>query len=146
MEIKLIEFNSPEYQQMIFLRTEELLKPVGVPASYINPDKESRDLFIGAFENGKILGCCVLTEKNKHKVQLRQMVVTKEWQGKGLGADIIRFAEDIAISKNFDLLMMHARDPVMDFYKKSGYKIVGEPFIEVGIGHHVMEKNLRGKT
>src|SRR5689334_18081019 len=127
MEIKLIEFSSPEYQQMIFLRTEELLKPVGVPASYINPEKESGDFFIGAFEAGKILGCCVLTEKNKTTVQLRQMVVTKEWQGKGLGADIIRFAEEIARVNNFDILMMHARDPVIDFYKKSGYKVVGVP-------------------
>ena len=40
------------------------------------------------------------------------------------------------------MLMMHARDPVMEFYKKSGYEIVGDQFFEVGMGHHRMEKKL----
>ena len=38
--------------------------------------------------------------------------------------------------------MMHARDTVMDFYKKNGYVISGPQFFEVGIGHHRMEKKL----
>jgi len=39
-------------------------------------------------------------------------------------------------------LMMHARDPVLNFYKKCGYEIYGEQFFEVGIGHHKMQKVL----
>jgi predicted GNAT family N-acyltransferase len=38
--------------------------------------------------------------------------------------------------------MMHARDPVIDFYKKCGYLIAGEQFFEVGMGHHKMQKQL----
>jgi hypothetical protein len=38
--------------------------------------------------------------------------------------------------------MMHARNPVIDFYKKCGYDIVGPEFFEVGMGHHRMEKSL----
>ncbi|MBD0374701.1 MAG: GNAT family N-acetyltransferase, partial [Flavisolibacter sp.] len=42
----------------------------------------------------------------------------------------------------FDILIMHARNPVIEFYKKCGYTIVGEEFFEVGIAHHKMQKQL----
>ena len=142
MEIKLIGFGSDEYDQMIDLRISALLEPIGVPASYINPEKEREDIFIGAFDNEKIIGCCVLTPRDKDQVQLRQMAVTPGLQGKGIGAAIIGFAEEVARERHFEFLMMHARDPVIDFYKKCGYDIVGEQFFEVGIGHHKMRKQL----
>jgi predicted GNAT family N-acyltransferase len=38
--------------------------------------------------------------------------------------------------------MMHAREPVIDFYKKCGYAIEGDQFFEVGMAHHKMIKQL----
>jgi predicted GNAT family N-acyltransferase len=37
---------------------------------------------------------------------------------------------------------MHARKTVMGFYEKLGYKVVGDEFTEVTIGHYTMEKDL----
>jgi predicted GNAT family N-acyltransferase len=37
---------------------------------------------------------------------------------------------------------MHARNNALGFYEKVGYKVKGEPFIEVTIQHFVMEKEL----
>jgi predicted GNAT family N-acyltransferase len=142
MEIRTIKHNSNEYEQMINLRVTQLLEPIGVPASYIEREKEQDDILIGAFEENEIIGCCVLTPKDKEILQLRQMAVKKELRGKGIGAAIIEFAEKVAKENNFSILMMHARDPVIDFYKKCGYEISGEQFFEVGIPHHKMQKKL----
>jgi predicted GNAT family N-acyltransferase len=144
MKIKIIEFNSKEYEQLVGLRVTQLLEPIGIPASYINRQGEQYDIFIGAFENGEIIGCCVLTPKNESTLQLRQMAVRIDYRGKRVGAAIIEYAEAITREKNFSVLMMHARDPVIDFYKKCGYEIVGEQFFEVGMGHHKMQKRLSG--
>jgi predicted GNAT family N-acyltransferase len=127
---------------MIQLRISQLLQPIGVPASYIEKEKEKNDFLIGAFKRRQIIGCCVLTPREKGTVQLRQMVVRKEYRGKKIGAALIEFAEMIAKENHFSVLMMHARNPVVDFYKKCGYEILGEPFFEVGIGHHKMQKQL----
>jgi predicted GNAT family N-acyltransferase len=142
METRIIQYNSNEYEQMLELRISQLLEPIGVPASYINREKERNDFLIGAFENGEIIGCCVLTPKDRQTIQLRQMTVRSEHRGKNIGAAIIEFAEEVGRKNNFSLLMMHARNPVIEFYKKCGYKIEGKEFFEVGIGHHKMQKLL----
>lgn len=143
MTIRQIDFNSEDYEQMIALRVSQLLEPIGVPASYINREVEKNDILIGAFEDKEMIGCCVLTPRNYGHVQLRQMTVRSDYRGKGIGAEIVEFAEAIARENNFTTLMMHARDPVIGFYEKSGYETYDEPFSEVGIGHHKMRKMLR---
>jgi N-acetylglutamate synthase-like GNAT family acetyltransferase len=142
MEIRIITHNSDDYEQMVSLRISQLLEPIGVPASYIEREKEKKDILIGAFENKEIIGCCVLTPKNDTVIQLRQMTVRNDYRGKRIGAAIIEFAEEVAKENDFSLLMMHARNAVIEFYKKCGYEIDGEEFFEVGIGHHKMQKQL----
>jgi len=142
MTIRQIEFGSDEYEQMIALRVSQLLGPIGVSATYIEKIKEQHDYLVGAFEKQELIGCCILTPINNTAIQLRQMAVRSDYRGKGIGAAIIEFAEQLAIEKKFSILMMHARDPVLDFYKKCGYEIYGEQFFEVGIGHHKMRKEL----
>lgn len=142
MEIKLIHHSSNEYEQMINLRITQLLEPIGVPAAYIEKEKEKTDFLLGAFDNNELIGCCVLTPKKNGIIQLRQMTVREDYRGKKIGAAIVEFAEEVAEENGFSLLMMHARDPVIDFYKKCGYEIAGEQFFEVGMGHHKMQKQL----
>jgi predicted GNAT family N-acyltransferase len=142
MMIRTIMHGSKDYEKMIALRVRALLAPIGVPASYIQKEKEKDDVLIGAFEGDDITGCCVLTPINDELVQLRQMVVDPLWQGKKIGAAIVQFAEQEAQHRGFTTLMMHARNPVIEFYSKCGYKVDGEEFFEVGIGHHRMMKKL----
>jgi N-acetylglutamate synthase-like GNAT family acetyltransferase len=142
MQTKLIQSASHEYDKMVNLRIKALLEPIGIPASYIVPEKEKEDFFIGSFEEGELIGCCVLTRKDKDTVQLRQMAVRPDYRGRNIGRSIIAFAEQVARKKGFVTLMMHARDPVIEFYKKCGYEIEGPQFFEVGMGHHKMKKAL----
>lgn len=142
MNVRIIQHNSKEYEQMVHLRITELLEPIGVPDSYIDRKQEQHDIFIGAFENEALVGCCVLTPRDNAVIQLRQMAVRTDCRGKGIGAAIIEFAETVAKENQFSVLMMHARDPVIDFYEKCGYTVEGDQFFEVGIGHHKMRKQL----
>lgn len=139
---RLIDVGSPAYEEMIVLRMKVLLDPIGIPRSYINPQKEAEDLLIGAYQNDKLIGCCILTKVDEQTVQLRQMAVDHSCQGKGIGASILAFAEKVAKQNGYRVLMMHARDTVLSFYQKCGYETYGEPFSEVGVGHHKMRKQL----
>jgi predicted GNAT family N-acyltransferase len=143
MEVRIIQHNSSEYEQMAALRITELLNPIGVPASYIDRKKEQYDILIGAFENDQMIGCCILSPKNDDTIQLRQMAVKTNYRGRGIGKEIIEFAEQVAKENNYSILMMHARNPVIAFYKRNGYQISGDEFFEVGIPHHKMQKQLR---
>ena len=70
------------------------------------------------------------------------MAVLDYVQGKGIGASIMTFAENIAIDKGYKSMIMHARNNAIGFYEKFGYKVKGNEFNEVNIPHHVMEKEL----
>jgi N-acetylglutamate synthase-like GNAT family acetyltransferase len=142
MTFKIIKQDTEEYRQMIDLRITALLSPIGVPAHYIIPEKEKNDIFIVALEQSEIIGCCILTPIDNEQVQLRQMAVRADYQGKGIGAQIIKFGEQTARQNGFSELSMNARNPVIAFYEKSGYAITGSEFFEVGIAHHKMKKKL----
>ena len=142
MALMQIDHGSPEYHKMVKLRDEILRKPLGLAFSREELEKEKDDILVGAFEDDKILACCLLTQTDPETVRLRQMAVKNNQQGKGIGHSMILFAETLARDKGYKKLMMHARDSAIGFYEKQGYKTMGEQFIEVSIPHHVMEKLL----
>ena len=70
------------------------------------------------------------------------MAVQQDMQLRGIGASIMSFAENLARDKGFRYMIMHSRNTAIGFYEKLGYKVNGDEFIEVGISHYVMEKEL----
>ena len=143
MPLKQIDHGSKEYEQMIKLRFEILRKPLHLDFSKEELEKEKHDILIGAFEDDKMLGCCLLTKVDKHCVRLRQMAVQNNLQGKGIGASLMNFAENVARDHGYKKIIMHARKTATGFYEKLGYTVTGKEFIEISIPHVVMEKKLR---
>ena len=142
MALKLIDHGTKEYQQMIRLRMDILRKPLGLSFLDEELDKEKEDILIGAFEDDRILGCCLLTKVDDKTVRLRQMAVPNSLQGKGIGRALMIFAENIARDLGYRTLVMHARKTAIGFYEKLGYNCTGNEFVEVTIPHYVMEKKL----
>ena len=142
MALKLIDYGSPEYQQMVQLRNDILRKPLGIAFQKEELEQEADDILIGAFEDDKLLGCCMLIETEPGTVRLRQMAVPKNLQGKGVGRTLMQFAENIARDRGYRKITMHARKTATGFYEKLGYVISGGEFMEVTLPHVVMEKKL----
>jgi N-acetylglutamate synthase-like GNAT family acetyltransferase len=142
MAIKQIDFGSNEYDQMVLLRKKILREPLGLSFSEEELAQEKNDILIAAFDEDKILGCCVLTKFNNEKIRLRQMAVRADMQLTGIGASIMTFAENLAKDKGFNYMIMHSRDTAIGFYEKIGYKVTSDEFTEVGISHHIMQKEL----
>lgn len=142
MGLKQIDHGTPEYEKMIALRHMILRQPLGLSFSEEELEKEKDDTLIAAFDDDDMLGCCMLTLVDGQTIRIRQMAVQNNLQGKGIGASLMSFIENLARDKGCKCLMMHARDTAIGFYEKFGFKVKGEPFMEVGIPHHVMEKKL----
>jgi predicted GNAT family N-acyltransferase len=142
MALKIIDHGSREYQQMLQLRNDVLRKPLGLKFTPDELEKEKEEILIGAFEDERMLGCCMLIKVDPSTVRLRQMAVLNNLQGKGIGRALMQFAENIARDRGFRKIMMHARKSATGFYEKLGYHVAGSEFQEVTIPHFVMEKNL----
>lgn len=142
MGLKQIDHGSTDYDQMIQLRHQILREPLGLNFSKEELEREKNNIHIASFDDDEMLGCCMLTPVDSTTLQLRQMAVPDKLQGKGIGASIMSFAENLARDKGYKRMIMHARDTAIGFYEKFGYKVKGDMFYEVNLPHHIMEKTL----
>lgn len=142
MALKIIDHGTKEYQQMVKLREDVLRRPLGFTFTPEELESEKDNMLIAAFEDDRILGCCMLVEEEPGLIRLRQMAVLNDLQGKGIGRALMQFAENIARDHGYKTIMMHARKHAIGFYEKMGYKTRGNEFTEITIPHFAMEKQL----
>lgn len=142
MEFKTVQYNSVDYIEMVELRNAILLEPIGLPYFEDVFEKDEESIFCGCFDNGELIGCCILTELTEEIVQFRQMAVLEDVQKRGIGSKLIAFAEKIATQNGYKEIILHAQRAVETFYLKNGYHFEGNEFVEAGILHIIMKKKL----
>lgn len=142
MALKIIDYGTKEYEQMVKLRNEMLRKPLGLSFTIEELEKEKDNMLIGAFEDDEMLGCCMLVEQDPSTLRLRQIAILNDLQGKGIGRAITNFAENLARDRGYNRMYMHARKDVVGFFEKMGYIVTGSEFIDLTIPHCIMEKEL----
>jgi ribosomal protein S18 acetylase RimI-like enzyme len=71
------------------------------------------------------------------------MAVEESYRGQGIGEAIYNYLESEARKADVKCIHVHARLPVLDFYKQMGFTITGEgPTLFGSIQHKIMEKEL----
>lgn len=142
---QIIEYGSPDYEEMLALRTKILRQPLGLIFTEEDLARDKDDILLGLFlpRIHKMVACCILTPVSDKIIKLRQMAVDSEEQNFGFGTSMLSFAEYIAGKKGFEVIELHARKVAVGFYQKYDYKVVGKEFTEVGIPHFEMKKQLK---
>lgn len=145
-DLRLIPFGGPEYRAMVRLREQVLRQPLGLVFSPSELLREQEDLLLACFtdegQGPELAGCCILSPQKEGQIRLRQMAVRSSLRGRGLGRSLLAFAEETARLRNFQLLNLHARQEALGFYLRQGYELRGFPFLELGIPHREMLKDL----
>ncbi|HEY0868729.1 MAG TPA: GNAT family N-acetyltransferase [Fimbriimonas sp.] len=141
-----VEHGSPAYDACLQLRREVLRRPLGLDFTPGQIAEEEEDVHLGAFAGEFCVGCLVLTEVDPNTVQMRQVAVRPDWQGRGVGKAMIRWSEQKALAMGFQTMILHARESAVDFYLRLGYEGEGDPFVEVTIPHRAMSKRLQASS
>lgn len=142
ISISAIDAASPQYQAVWDLREEVLRKPIGLSLRNEDLSQDFQDTIIVAENDGTVIGCLMLQRITDNEVKLRQMAVYDEWQGKGVGKELVIAAEQASARQGYKKIVLHARKVAVGFYKALGYQLTSGEFTEVGIPHFVMEKRL----
>jgi predicted GNAT family N-acyltransferase len=136
-----IEFGTPEYDETVKLRMDVLRVPLGISFETDALEKEFSDHHLCAVEDdGRIAGCLVMTPIDDQEVQMRQFAVASSHQRKGIGSELVKFAEKWSADHGFKIIMLHARKTAVPFYLRLNYDLEGDEFIEVSIPHNLMRK------
>lgn len=137
-----IKHGTEEYQTTIDLRDRVLRQPLGLEFTQEQLDAEHTDYHLTAWQDDQLVGCLILTPGEQGRIKMRQVAIDPDWQGKGVGKQLVQYSEQFAKEKGFTTMYCHARDLAVPFYEKLGYHTVGEPFVEVTITHFVMQKSI----
>lgn len=145
VETRIFPYNSPDYRLALDLRYRILRKPLGLQFTEAELKRDEKGTHFGLFVDGKITACLTLIKIDAGIMQMRQVAVEDDAQGRGLGKMLSMAAEEYALDKGCTIIFCHARKTAVPFYEKLGYHIVSEEFIEINIPHFVMEKAIGHK-
>lgn len=141
--LRAFSYQSFDYDTAWALRQEVLLDPFSIDHDAARLD-DARSLHFGFFEGEQCIACLFLVPREDTVIQMRQVAVAPGRQRTGLGRLLVRFAEEAVVDRGFSKVYAHARHTAVSFYLRIGYEIRGEPFQQVGIEHHLVEKVLGG--
>ena len=137
-----VDHQSPAYRECVALRLAVLRTPLGLSFTEEELARESSDVHLACHEGGKLIGCLVIVPLGEGVIKMRQVAVSPELQGQGIGRLLVEAAEGIARSRGFIRMTLHARTTAVPFYERLGYEKVGEEFEEVTVPHWEMLKSL----
>ena len=144
LEIAEVEHNSDRYRDLVHLRRRVLRTPLGLDFASEQLAREQTDVHLAAYLDGELVGCAILTpiDSTRGVFKLRQMAIDPDRQGRGIGAQVVAFAEERSAARGYRRIILHARDSAVGFYERAGYAANGEIFVEVTIPHREMVKEL----
>ena len=135
--------SSEEFKEYDLFRWEILRKPIGKSIESLKDEYEDSSYhLIGVIDN-KIIACGRLHFNSDNEAQIRYMAIDENFQRKGIGVKIIELLEAEAKKKQINKIVLNARNHVIKFYAKSGYRAVRKyEGADTGIPHTTMEKLL----
>ncbi|WP_338763543.1 GNAT family N-acetyltransferase [Bernardetia sp. ABR2-2B] len=144
LEFRVIEHNSKDYWDTVHLRERVLRQPLGMRFSSEELELENNSYHIAVYdESHKIIGTAMFVTLSSSKLKMRQVVIAEDWQGRGIGRELIEFAENFAQSKDYKVIEANVRQTAIGFYESLDYQKLGKEFTEVGIPHMKVEKHLK---
>jgi len=125
----------------------QVLRP-GRPLGVLDSPDDLRTLQYAAWDGGRVVGCVRILPApwpgadsadppEPRAWQLRSMAVDPTYQGHGIGGRLLAAIEAEARARTIPLLWANARTAALGFYRRAGWRVVGEEFVhpESGLPH-----------
>jgi predicted GNAT family N-acyltransferase len=107
-------------------------------------DRDGRDpeaTHVVALDDGRVVGTCRLLFRGP-VARLGRLAVEADLRRNGLGAQILDEAARVARDAGADRIELHAQTYARELYDRGGYEDFGDEFVEEGIAHVSMRKQL----
>ena len=138
-----VSYGTTHYKKVVRLREQVLRTPLGLKFSDKDLETDKNEIIFALIIDENPIACLQARKLNSQTIKLRQMAVHPDFQGLGLGKYLLCQTEKVLKTKNIQNIELNARKTALKFYQKSGYKACDGEFIEVGIPHYKMTKEIR---
>jgi predicted GNAT family N-acyltransferase len=139
--LKLVRRRS-ELEAAIELRFRVFVAEQSVPPEEELDEADATAIHAVALYQGQVVGTGRLVDRDGGLAQIGRMAVEAAWRRRGIGGQILGFLEEEARALGMRRCMLHAQEYVKSFYAAHGYRELGDTFLEAGIRHVEMRKEL----
>lgn len=108
---------------------------------FVEGDKHANHY--GAFVKGSLIGVAS-TYKNDDSVRLRKFAADNNFQGKGLGSQLLTYIIETERSNGLLKFWCDARTSAVNFYEQFELSKEGDVFYKSGVSYYKMSLNLQG--
>jgi len=106
---------------------------------------KSREVYV-AYKDNELIGFIILIMTGALTGYIQTLAVKEDYRGQGLGAEIMKFAEDriLAERPNVFICVSSFNPRAQDFYKHLGYELIGElkEYIIPGHSEYLLRKTV----
>ena len=132
-----------DFKRYYHLRWQLLRAPWGKPEGSETDDIENTCFHVMAVDSGQVIGVARLQFNSDDEAQLRYMAVRPSHEKMGVGRALLEAIERRAQESSHSIVMLHARENAVGFYKKLGYRVIEKSYLLFDeIQHFRMSKRL----
>ena len=126
------------YASLSMIREKVFIEEQKVTPQLEWDGKDEEAIHFLAYQDEKVIGCARAFVIENH-MQLGRMAVLKEYRNNGIGSFLIEKAITTAKLNQLSKISISAQCHAIDFYKKFGFEVTSEIYLDAGISHQDME-------
>jgi predicted GNAT family N-acyltransferase len=129
-----------EYELLTMIREKVFIEEQEV-TSQLEWDGMDKDaIHFLAFKDKKGVGCA-RAFVIQNRMQLGRLAVLREYRGEGIGSALIETAITLAKLNQLSGIYISAQCHAIDFYKKFGFEVTSDIYLDAEIPHRDMKLN-----
>jgi len=140
LKIQQVQFTDPEFEHCFQIRLEVFVYEQNVPLEEERDEYDATAFHFLASDNGVALGTARVILKDVGTTgKIGRVAVARVARGRGIGAALIHHIENAVSASQY---LLDAQTHALAFYERLGYTAYGDEFMEAGIPHRHMRKQV----
>lgn len=136
------DLDSKIYQDGLKIRTEVFVKEQKVPADLEVDDYEDKCKYFVLYVDETPAAVARYYPTEDNGIHVQRVAVQLNFRKQGLASKLLNHLMADAKTNGYTYVILGAQDQANGFYKTLGFHVVGEQFLDAGILHHNMRKEI----
>ena len=121
------------------VREQVFIQEQHVPEELEWDEHDAKAIHVVALDtNDQVIGTARLLNDG----HIGRMAVLAAWRNNGIGSAMLEKLLLLAQQRKLSKVFLHAQTAAIGFYENHGFRTLGEEFMDAGIPHRYMEKDL----
>ncbi|MFD1472782.1 GNAT family N-acetyltransferase [Companilactobacillus mishanensis] len=136
------DLNSTVYKDGLYIRTTVFVDEQNVPPELEIDEFEDKCTYNTLYVNGAAAATARYFPTDDNGIHVQRVAVLKKYRKKGLASELLKHIMKQAQENSYDYIILGAQDQANGFYKKLGFEVIGDQYLDAGILHHDMRIEL----